>query len=126
MTNSPTPTEKVAARLAKYEERLRARPGAFLRALDIAYPGPIADASEALCGDLRSILAELATLQAQRDRLAVEALRPALNCIVGMRRGEPEWCVVTLTYETSAWALQAHEALTVALTNQPEHREESK
>lgn len=42
---------------------------------------------------------------------ALERLRRLENGLVVTHRGAPDWCNLTLIYETSAYALAAHQAL---------------
>ena len=85
MTPTPTPLTETAERVAKFEARLKLT-GDFVSAVTVAgYAVPPVwcddETIDALCADLRSLLAERAALAEQRDRLA-GALKAARGWVV--------------------------------------------
>jgi hypothetical protein len=70
---------------------------------------------------LTRLEARLAAAEDARDDYR-ERLHDLTSGLVGMKRAEPDWRVLTLTYETSAQALVAHGAITAASASPEEAR----
>lgn len=65
-------------------------------------------------------MALLASPKVEGIGASAEWWRPILTGLVGTGRGEPNWRILKLTYETSAQALRAHEAFDAARPVLPE------